>query len=337
MLKKILAVSLAASLTAPAALASELVVYTARAEHLVKPIVEKYEQKTGTKVKLIVDRNAGALMERLRAEGSNTPADVLLVVDGGNLWQAVQMDLLRPVDSNVLKTNIPYHLRDPENKWFGLSVRARTIFYNPEKVKPAELSTYADLADPKWKGRLCLRDAASVYTKSLVATMIANLGETETQRILEGWKNNLAVNTFPKDDDVLKAIDAGRCDVGITNTYYYGRMLDKNPALKVKPFFANQQEHGTHVNVSGGGITKHSRNPAEARKFLEWLSGSEAQNLFVDENREYPANPKIAPHGTIAAWGKFKQDIINVSVAGSNQKKAIMLMNKVGYDKAPSK
>ena len=330
MMKKILAVSAAALFAAAPAFAAELVVYSSRAEHLLKPIAEKYEQKTGNKVKL-VNGEAGALMERLKAEGSNSAADVFITVDGGNLWQATQMDLLRPIQSNTLKANIPAHLRDPANRWFGLSVRARTIFYNPTKVKPSQLSTYADLADPKWKGKLCLRTGNSVYNKSLVGVMMANKGEAEAERIVKGWVANLAAAPFPKDDDVLKAIDAGRCDVGIVNTYYYGRMLDKVPNLKVKPFFADQKARGTHVNVSGAGVTKHSKQPAEAQKFIEWLSSSEAQNLFVDLNREYPANPKIAPHPKVAAWGKFKHDLINVSIAGANQGKAVMLMKKNGF------
>lgn len=329
MLKKTLLVTAMMSLAAPV-LAADLVVYSSRAAHLIEPLTKKYEEKTGNKITL-VSGEAGALMERLKSEGSNTAADVFITVDGGNLWQATKMDLLRPIQSSILTQNIPAHLRDPSNKWFGLSVRARTIMYNPTKVKPSQLSTYADLADPKWKGKLCLRTSNSVYNKSLVGTMMAHLGEAQTEKIVKGWVDNLAVAPFNRDDDVLTALDSGRCDVGITNTYYFGRMLVKKPDLKVKVFFANQKDRGTHVNVSGAGVTKHSKNAAEAQKFIEWLSGTEAQNLFVDNNREFPANPKIAPHKDVAAWGKFKQDVINVSVAGRNQKQAVMLMRQAGY------
>ena len=329
MMKTILAASLALMVAAPT-LANELVVYSSRADNLLKPVVAEYEKKTGTKVQL-VGGQAGPLMEKIRAEGSNTPADVFITVDGGNLWQATQMGLLRPINSPTLKANIPASLRDPKNQWYGLSVRARTIFYNTNKVKPAELSTYAALADAKWKGRLCLRTSNNVYNQSLVGTMIANLGAAKTEQIVKGWVANLAAPPFANDTAMLEAIGAGRCDVGIANTYYYGRLMDKQPNLPIGIFFADQQGKGTHVNVSGAGVTKFSKRPAEAQKFIEWLSGSEAQNLFADLNHEYPANPKVKPDPKVAKWGSFKQDVINVSVAGSNQKRAVMLMRKAGY------
>ena len=329
MMKTTLAASLALMVAAPA-FANELVVYSSRADNLLKPVVAEYEKKTGTKVQL-VGGQAGPLMEKIRAEGSNTPADVFITVDGGNLWQATQMGLLRPINSPTLKANIPASLRDPKNQWYGLSVRARTIFYNTNKVKPAELSSYAALADAKWKGRLCLRTSNNVYNQSLVGTMIANLGAVKTEQIVKGWVANLAAPPFANDTAMLEAIGAGRCDVGIANTYYYGRLMDKQPNLPIGIFFADQQGNGTHVNVSGAGVTKFSKRPAEAQKFIEWLSGSEAQNLFADLNHEYPANPKVKPDPKVAKWGSFKQDVINVSVAGSNQKRAVMLMRKAGY------
>ena len=329
MMKTTLAASLALMIAAPA-FANELVVYSSRADNLLKPVVAEYEKKTGTKVQL-VGGQAGPLMEKIRAEGSNTPADVFITVDGGNLWQATQMGLLRPINSPTLKANIPASLRDPKNQWYGLSVRARTIFYNTNKVKPAELSSYAALADAKWKGRLCLRTSNNVYNQSLVGTMIANLGVAKTEQIVKGWVANLAAPPFANDTAMLEAIGAGRCDVGIANTYYYGRLMDKQPNLPIGIFFADQQGKGTHVNVSGAGVTKFSKRPAEAQKFIEWLSGSEAQNLFADLNHEYPANPKVKPDPKVAKWGSFKQDVINVSVAGSNQKRAVMLMRKAGY------
>lgn len=329
MMKKALAASVALMMTAPA-FAEELVVYSSRADHLLRPVAEVYQKKTGITVKLVNDQ-AGPLMEKLKAEGSNSPADVLITVDGGNLWQATQMGLLRPINSTVLNSNIPANLRDPGKQWYGLSVRARTIFYNTNKVKPAELSTYAALADPKWKGRLCLRTSSNVYTQSLVGIMLANQGKAKTTQIVKGWVANLAADPFTNDTALLEAIGAGRCDVGIANTYYYGRLSDKKPGLPIGVFFADQQGKGTHVNVSGAGVTKHTKKAAQAQKFIEWLSSSEAQNLFVDLNFEYPANPKILPDPRVAKWGKFKQDVINVSVAGRNQKQAVMLMRQAGY------
>ena len=330
-MKKLVITALVMATAAPA-FANEIVVYSARADELLKPIAAAYQQKTGTKVTVVSDK-AGPLMERLKAEGKNTQADVLITVDGGNLWQATRAGVLRPINSSVLKSNIPSHLRDPKNHWFGLSVRARTIFYNPNKVNPSELSTYADLADPKWKGRLCLRTSNNVYNQSLVATMIANHGQAATDRVVKGWVANLATAPFANDTALLEAINAGRCDVGIANTYYYGRLLNSKPqvANNVKVFFANQAGKGTHVNVSGAGVVKHSDNPAEAQKFIEWLSSNEAQRLYADRNFEYPANIRVAPTPAVARWGKFKQDFINVSVAGQNQQKAIMLMKRASY------
>lgn len=321
-------------MTAPA-VAQELVVYSSRADNLLKPIAEEYQKKTGISIKL-VNSQAGPLMERMKAEGSNSPADVLITVDGGNLWQAAEMGLLRPIQSKVLNSNIPAHLRDPKNQWFGLSVRARTIFYNTDKVKPAELSSYADLADAKWRGRLCLRTSNNVYNQSLVGIMIANQGIAKTKKVVEGWVANLAAEPFGNDTAMLEAIGAGRCDVGIANTYYYGRLMasrlkENKPELPIGIFFADQKARGTHVNVSGAGVAKYSRQPEQAQKFIEWLSGSEAQNLYADLNKEYPANPRIKPDEDVAKWGSFKQDVINVSTAGKNQRQAVMLMRQAGY------
>ena len=329
MAKRLMVLGLLMGAATPA-LAADLVVYSARADNLLKPIVAKYQQQTGVNVKLVNDK-AGVLIEKIKAEGVNTPADLLISVDGGNLWQAAQQNILKPVNSPVLEANIPPQFQDPQNRWFGLSVRARTIFYNPTKVNPSQLSSYADLSTPKWKGKLCLRTSDNVYNQSLVATMIQHNGLPQTERILKGWVNNLATTPFANDTALLEAIDAGRCDVGIANTYYYGRLLDSKPNIKVKPYFANQKWQGTHVNVSGIGLVKYSKNAAQAQKFMEWLSSADAQNLFADLNSEYPANPRVAPDPKVAKWGTFKQDIINVSVAGKNQKHAIMLMKKAGY------
>ena len=188
-----------------------------------------------------------------------------------------------------------------------------------------------DLANPKWKGRLCLRTSNNVYNQSLVGTMIQNLGAKKTDEIVRGWVRNLAVAPFPNDTAMMEAIAAGRCDVGIGNTYYYGRLMDQKPNLKLGIAFADQNGRGTHVNVSGAGVAKYSKQPAAAQKFIEWLSGAEAQNLFADLNHEYPANPRIKPDAKVARWGSFKQDVINVSVAGKNQKQAVMLMRRAGY------
>ncbi len=314
----------------PPALATELVVYSARKEHLVKALFDDYEKETGVKIKYLTGK-AAALMQRLKAEAKNTPADLLITVDAGNLWHAAQEGLLRPVDSPALNANIPAHLRDQEGRWFGLSIRARTLVYNTDKLKPADLKSYADLADHKWNKRLLLRTSKKVYNQSLVAMLIAEHGSDKAAEIVKGWVANLAAPPFSNDTMVMEAIAAGLGDVGIVNTYYFGRLIKKNPDLPLALFWADQGGNGTHVNVSGAGVTTHAKNPEEAVKFLEWLSSERAQNMFADVNMEYPVNPKNTPHPTVQAWGPFKQNMMNLGQAGALQGKAIMLMDKAGY------
>ncbi len=314
----------------PAPAAEPLVAYSARVEDLIKPVFDLYTKETGVPIRFITDKE-GPLMVRLKAEGENTPADLLITVDAGSLSQAAFEGLLKPVRSQILEANIPPHLRDPESRWFGLSVRARTIVYNTRIVRPAELSTYEDLGSPKWKRRLCLRTSKKVYNQSLVAMMIAELGREKTEKIVRSWVENLATEPFSDDVAVLQAIAAGQCDVGIVNTYYFGRLKNKRPELPLALFWPNQQDRGVHVNISGAGITRHSKHPEAALRFLEWLSSEKAQNLFADSNLEYPVNPKVKPAPDVEKWGLFKQDQINVSKAGELQPEAIRLMDRVGY------
>ncbi len=311
--------------------AEELVVYSARKEHLIKPVLDRYTEETGTRIILLTDK-AATLLVRLKAEGPNTPADLLITVDAGNLWQAVEQGVLLQVNSEILKENVPRHLRDPQGHWFGLSIRARTIVYNTEKVKPSDLSTYEALGDAVWENRLCLRTSKKVYNQSLVAMMIAEIGQEKTERIIKSWINNLAAAVFSSDTKVLEAIAAGQCDVGIVNTYYFGRLLRKKPDLPLALFWPNQDGRGVHVNISGAGVTKHSKKTNAATALLEWLSSKDAQNLFADSNMEYPVNPKVKPASEVAAWGTFKQDENNLAKAGTRQKEAIRLMDRMGYE-----
>ncbi|MCD6705736.1 MAG: extracellular solute-binding protein [Thiobacillus sp.] len=326
--------ALALLIVALPALAEEVVVYSARNEQLIKPLFDAYTRDTGVQVKFITDKE-GPLMARLKAEGRNTPADMLLTVDAGNLWQASEEGLLRPIQSKTLEANVPAHLRDPGNEWFGLSVRARTLVYNTGKIKPADLSTYEDLASPKWKGRLCLRTSKKVYNQSLVAMMIHEYGEEKAEDIVRGWVGNLATSPFPDDTKAMEAVAAGQCDATLVNTYYFGRLMEKKPNLPLAIFWPNQnladKASGVHVNISGAGVTRHAKNPAGAQKLIEWLSSGKAQNLFADVNLEYPVNPKVAPDKTVAAWGGFRQSLINVKEAGSLQTKAVRLMDRAGY------
>jgi len=314
--------------TGPAAAAEVVVVYTAR-HYGQEPVFEAFTKQTGIEMQSF-DGSPSELFERLQAEGDKTPADVLISVDAGDLWNAAQAGLLATIDSSELQANIPAHLHDAKNRWFGLSVRARTIMYNTRKVKPEELSTYAALGDPKWKNRLCLRSSNHIYNQSLLATMIKRFGEATVEAMVRGWvaNNPTLINS---DTRILESIAAGECDVGITNSYYLGRLLAKEPNLPVAPFWANQQTTGTHVNISGAGVTAHAKHRDNAIKLIEFLSRPEAQQLLVNSNFEYPANPQTPVHPILAKWGPFKQDDINVAAAGELQPTAIKLADRAGY------
>ncbi len=308
----------------------ELVVYSSRNEQLIRPIFDEYEKETGVRIAMVTDK-AGPLIKRLQAEGEATEADVLLTVDAGNLWYAKELGLLAPVESATLARNVPDNLRDPDAQWFGLSVRARTLIYNTDSVDPGDLVGYADLAEEKWRGRLCLRTAKKVYNQSLVAMLIAEHGEEETERIVRGWIGNLATRVFASDNQVIEAVAAGQCDVGVVNTYYLGRLLKEDATMPVAIAWADQQGSGVHVNVSGGAVTRHAPNRARAVELLEWLSEGRAQELFAGVNMEFPANPDVPTDPFIAAWGEFKANPINVSRAGELQGDSVRLMDRAGY------
>ncbi len=311
-------------------LADELIVYSARKEHLIKPLFDVYTKETGVKISYVTDK-AGPLLQRLKAEGKNSRADLLLTVDAGNLWHAANEGILQPVESATLTNNIPAHLRDPGQQWFGLSLRARTIVYSTDRVEPKQLSSYEALGDPTWKNRLILRTSKKVYNQSLVAMLIAEHGETDTEQIVESWVENLAAAPFSNDTKTMEAILAGQGDVGIVNTYYFGRLLKKNPDIRLALYWPNQDSTGVHVNVSGAGVTKYARNKAVAVKFLEWLSSEKAQNLFADANMEYPVNPGVEAHEYVKSWGRFKASEQNLAKAGELQSNAIKLMDRAGY------
>ena len=307
-----------------------VVVYSARAEQLIKPIFDAYTAETGVPVKYMTDSEQ-PLIQKLKAEGATTSADILLTVDAGNLWYAADEGVLRPTYSDVLESNIPSHLRDPDNEWFAMSVRARTIVYDTRKIEPSQLSGYADLADEKWRGKLCLRTSAKVYNQSLVAMMIAQMGERETEIVVRGWVDNLATSVFPNDTKLIEAIVAGQCQIGIVNTYYFGRLQREDAGIPVAIFWPTAETGGVHVNVSGAGIIRHARNPEGAKALLEWMSGNVGQQFLAGENLEYPANPNVAPSPLVAAWGEFDASPMNVTKAGAFQADAVKLMDRADY------
>ena len=310
-------------------------IYSSRNEQLIQPLLDEFTKETGIPVELVTD-DSGPLIARLQAESTNTPADVLLTVDAGNLWQAGQQDLLQPINSEVINSNVPEKYRSVDDLWTGLSLRARTIFYDPAKVQPTDLSTYADLADPKWKGKLCLRTSKKVYNQSLVASMIEHYGPEKTEEIVKGWVANLAAPVFSNDTKLLEAIASGQCQVGIANSYYYGRVLEENADFPVKIFWANQGEGteatGTHVNISGAGIIKNSDNVEGARKLIEWLSSDTAQGKYASGDKEFPVKEGVDESDMLRSWGSFNQDNINVSIFGQRQAEAVQLMDRAGYE-----
>jgi iron(III) transport system substrate-binding protein len=310
--------------------ANEVTVYSARKEHLIKPLFEEFSKDTGIKVKYLTGKGE-TLIERLKTEGKNTKADLFITVDAGNLWYAGNQGLFQPVATNIIKSNVAKHLRDENGLWTGLSLRIRTIVYNSDKITPSELSSYGDLANKKWKNRLCLRTSKKIYNKSLVASIIYNKGEEKAQKIVKGWVDNLSSIPKSKDSHVMDAIIAGQCDVGIINHYYYGAFVDKNPNTPLKLFWANQNSTGVHVNISGAGVLKHSKNKKNAIRLLEWLSSAKAQNIYLNLNKEYPINQNIEVSKDMQKWGAFIQDKMNLSNVGRLQLESVLLMQKQGY------
>ncbi|MCJ8504049.1 extracellular solute-binding protein [Kocuria flava] len=309
---------------------ADLQIYSARHYDL-EGAFGQFTEETGITVEFITGDDA-ELLERLRAEGEDSPADVFMTVDAGNLWNAARQDELAAVESAALEEAVPEDLRDPQGRWYGLAMRARTITYNPDNVDPAEFDTqetYAGLADPKWKGRLCMRDATSAYTQSLVASLIDLHGREEALRIVEGWVAN-DVEIMSNDMQLLDAIDAGTCDVGINNHYYLARKLEENPDLKVDLFWASQDGAGTHVNISGAGVVEGSDNAEQAQQLIEWLA-TDGQNAFVDANHEFPVNPAVEPEPVIAEFGEFERMPLNAEAYGDLNAEAVDLLAEAGY------
>jgi iron(III) transport system substrate-binding protein len=330
---------LAGLLTLPAlpALADgEVNIYSARKEDLVKPLLDDFSQQTGITINLVTGKEA-ELLQRLQSEGINTPADLLLTVDAGRLVAARQAGVLQAVQSEALEKQIPPAYRDPEGYWYGLSVRARPIIYAKDRVKPSELSTYEDLAAPRWKDRICVRSSDSVYNQSLVAGMIAHHGEAKTEAWAKGLVANFARSPKGGDRDQIKAVAAGECDITLANTYYLGSMVNSSDearqkaAAQVAVFWPNAKTHGVHVNISGAGVTAHAKNRENAIKLLEFLASDQAQRWYADVNNEYPVNPAIPPSDTLKAWGEFKADTLNVAKLGELNADAVKLMDRAGW------
>ena len=312
-------------------------IYSARHYQSDEALYAEFTKTTGIRVNRI-EAGEDALIERIRNEGAHSPADVLITADAGRLWRAEQLGLLQPVHSAMLDARIPPNFRDPGGQWYGFSLRARVIAYNKAKVKPEEIPTYESLADPKWKGRICVRSGMHVYNLSLLASLIEHLGKDKAEAWAKAVRANLARAPKGGDIDQLRGVAAGECDVALSNHYYYVRLArsskeaDREVARKVAIVFPNQAGRGTHFNISGAGIVKYAPHRAAAVIFLEFLASDAAQRYFAEGNNEWPAVPGVkTSNPVLASFGNVKHDALNVSAFGRNQAEAQKIFDAVGW------
>lgn len=326
--------ALACASTALPAMAQEINVYSHRQPELIQPLVDAFTAETGIAVNVaFVDKG---MAERLVAEGARSPADLVLTVDIARLQQVVDAGVTQPVQSDVLEANIPADLRDAEDHWFGLTSRARIVYASVDRVAEGEVTTYEDLADPKWAGRICIRSGTNDYNVALTAAMLAHHGAEETKAWLEGVKANLARKPEGGDRDQVKAIAAGQCDIAVGNTYYIGQMLNdpeqKEAAEAVRILFPVFEGAGTHLNVSGVAMTKAAPNRENALKFMEWLAGDEAQRIYAETNHEYPVKPGVARSELVSSWGEFNADPMPLTDVAKLRPDALKLIEEVNFD-----
>lgn len=320
----------------PLLASGEINLYSARNEALIKPLLDRFTEQTGISVNLVTGK-ADTLLKRLESEGDNSPADMLITTDAGRLHRAKQAGLTQAVETQVLNDAVPAPYREPEGHWYGLSLRARPIFYAKDRVSPESLSSYRALAGPEWAGKICIRSSDNIYNQSLVAAMIAHDGEEKTQEWVNGLVENFARSPKGGDRDQIKAVAAGECDIALANTYYLAGMLtgnDQNQRLAaqaVAVYWPDQEGRGTHVNVSGAAVTAFARNRENAIKLLEFLVSPESQSWYGEVNQEYPVRDGVAWSQLLNQWGRFKADQLNLSLLGENNAQAVMIMDRAGW------
>lgn len=335
------AVSALAAGSVTSAQAAEVNVYSAREENLIKPILDQFSAQTGITVNLIT-AGADELTTRMELEGANSPADLLLTVDVGRLLRAQEMGLLQPVESEVLESQIPAQYRDSDGHWFGVSLRGRVIVYDRERVDPAQLSTYEDLADPKWKGKICVRSSTNIYNQSLTAAMVSHHGVEATEEWARGLVANFARQPQGGDRDQIAAVAIGQCELAIVNTYYLAGMINatsedqRKQAAAVAVFWPNQQgtglaARGAHINISGAALSKNAPNKAEAIQLMEFLVSDEAQTWYAEANNEFPVRPGVPVSETLQSWGEFKADSLALDQLGTHNADAVRLMDRAGW------
>jgi len=329
-----------AGLSTPAFADDELNLYSYRQPFLIKPLIEAFTEQTGTKVN-IVFANKG-MLERIKSEGANSPADLILTVDIGRLKDMLDAGVLAETSSKTLDERIPANLRDPKGQWYGLTTRARVLFVSKDRVDPKQTFTYESLADPSNKGKVCSRSGKHVYNVSMIASVIAHAGEAKAEEWLKGVKANLARKPQGNDRAQAKAIFAGECDIGVGNTYYYGKMVtnDKKPEQKqwaesIRVVFPNQQDRGTHVNISGAAVLKGSDNQTAALELIEFLSSDKAQEIYAQQNFEYPVVENVKADAITAKLGSFKADQISLAEVAKYRAAASKLVDKVAFDLGP--
>ena len=314
----------------------EVNVYTHRHYEPDQRLFARFEEETGIKVN-VVNASADELINRMELEGEASPADVLITVDAGRLHRAKEKDLLQPVMSTVLESNIPSHFRDPESHWFGVTYRARIIAYSLDRVDPGTLANYEDLTDPQWSGKVLIRSSSNIYNQSLLASIIASQGSDNASAWAQGVRTNMAREPKGNDRDQVKGVAAGIGDVAVLNTYYIGKLLASDNPEEVAAgesigiIFPNQQGRGTHVNISGIGMAKYAPNPDNAQKFMEFLTSDGAQTVFAETNFEYPVKPGTAWAPLLTSWGEFKTDTLNLALLGQHNKDAVMIFDQVGW------
>ena len=318
----------------------EITIYTHRHYDSDKTIFANFEKETGIKVN-VVKANADELLQKLEAEGKQSPADVLLTIDAGRLVRAKQKDLLQAAQSEIINKSVPKNLRDGENFWFSLTKRARIIVYDKNKVNPEDLSTYEDLTNPKWNGKVLIRSSSNIYNQSLLASIIANNGQDSAKQWAAGLVQNMARVPKGNDRDQVKAILAGEGEIGIINTYYLGKLINSKDSLEVEAgnsvgvFFLNQEDRGAHINVSGIGVAKYAPNKEYAIKFIEYLVSKDVQEIFAKANYEYPVNKEASASDLLKSWGDFKEDDLPLSKLGELNKEAVIIFDEVAWDKGP--
>ncbi|MBL8710175.1 MAG: Fe(3+) ABC transporter substrate-binding protein [Rhodospirillaceae bacterium] len=324
------------ALSSRARAAGEVNLYSARHYPADEILFELFTRETGIKVNMIQGK-AEELMERVKLEGANSPCDIFVTVDAGNLWRAQEAGVFQSVQSAYLTEHVPAQYHEPEGKWFGFSTRARVIVYDKTRVKPDDLSTYEDLTDPKWKGRILIRSSNNIYNQSLLASLVEHHGEAEAEAWAKGLVANFARDPEGGDTDQIKALIAGQGDIAISNTYYFARIQGgddaelKKQAENLAVFFPNQQDRGTHVNISGAGVAAHAPNRDNAVKFLEFMATPAAQEIFSGANFEYPVVEGSKASDLVSAWGDFKRDTLNVSALGRNNPVAVRIMDRAGW------